>query len=77
MTKKNTPTPTPETMMTQLRTLVIDTGASNATRLRALELAYELGKAAGHFDGAVKMATDLTADFTKNLDKAFSKESIR
>lgn len=67
--KKNPPTP--QAMMTQLRTLVIAPEATNETRLRALELAYEIGKSAGHFDGAVKMATDLTADFAKNLDKAF------
>lgn len=66
MSKKNPPTSA--AMMTQLRALVIAPEATNETRLRALELAYELGKTAGHFEGAVKMADGLTADFTKNLE---------
>jgi hypothetical protein len=59
-------------MMASLRTMIVAEESTGETRLRALELAYEIGKAAGHFDGAVKMAEGLTADFAKNLDKMFT-----
>jgi hypothetical protein len=73
MTKRKDSTPTPASMLNALRTMVVAPEATNETRLRSLELAYEIGKSEGHFAGAVKMAEGLTADFSKSLDRIAAK----
>jgi hypothetical protein len=69
--KKNPPTPTQ--MLADLRAMVIDPGAGPTMLLRAIDLAYEIGKSEGHFDGARRMAEDLSSSFSKSLDRIAAK----
>jgi hypothetical protein len=66
MTKKHQP-PAPGAMMTQLRTTIIAPSATDDMRLRALQLAYEIGKTEGHWEGAKSMADALTVSVEKAL----------
>lgn len=66
MSKKNPPTPA--AMLADLQRMVCEDGTTDAIRVQALALAFEIGKNQGHLDGAISMADRLTASAKSRLE---------
>lgn len=60
-------------MITDLKGQVIHPGASNESRINAIQLAYEIGEAQGRHAGKIEGLTEMHDANLKSLNEIFAK----
>jgi hypothetical protein len=65
MTKRIPKPVTPQSLLESLNTLITTPGVSDADKIQAIAIAYEIGKGEGRVLGAESMGNTMIASFNK------------